>query len=375
MKTRLNSVAYVLLAASALTAEAQFSINPLTGFGGTDGWLAPGEGNYGFLTTTNTERGLAFGNGHLYLVTRSGAGTGVRILDPSTGADQGSLNFGSGIISGGTFAVNMAGVAGDGAIYVGNLANPVSATAPFNVYRWANEAALPTLAYSSTSITAGRMGDSLAVFGKGTSTLIAAGESDNSGSGPRNGYAILGTADGSTFTGSLVTFSGTPPEAGDFRLGITFENASTVIGTQGGGTSTTIRETSFSGTTGTLLGSPALTLSGAQRLMAFAEVGGVPLLATESTSDATVRIWDMTVPNAPVLLGSHNNTSGTLTANSHGTGELAWGDISGDTAKLWALSSNQGIQAFAIKVPEPGVIALLGLGLVLALLRRGRRLS
>jgi hypothetical protein len=297
----------------------------------------------------------------------------VRILDASTGADLGSLNFGSGIISGGTFTVNMAGVGGDGAIYVANLAAPVTAASPFKVYRWANETALPTLAYNSTSITAGRMGDSLAVFGGGTATKIAAGESNNSGSGARNGYAILSPVDGNTFTGSRVIFSGTPPNAGDFRLGITFEDESTVIGTQGGGTSTTLRVTSFSGTTGTPLGSPALTLSGAQRLIAFAEVGGVPLLATESTGNATVRIWDMTDPNAPVLLGSRNNTSGALTANGHDTGELAWGDISGNTAKLWALSSNQGIQAFSVTVPEPGLITLLGLALAVALLRSSRK--
>jgi hypothetical protein len=75
MKIRVNSVFYALLVASVLTAQAQFSISPLTGFGGTDGWLAPGEGDYSYLTTGDTERGLAFGNGHLYLVTRA-AGPG-----------------------------------------------------------------------------------------------------------------------------------------------------------------------------------------------------------------------------------------------------------------------------------------------------------
>lgn len=43
----------------------------------------------------------------------------MRRLSPITGADLGGLNVNG--ISGGTFAANMIGVGGDGAIYVGNL--------------------------------------------------------------------------------------------------------------------------------------------------------------------------------------------------------------------------------------------------------------
>lgn len=358
--------------ASLFTVNAQFSINPLSSFGGGDGWFAPAEGGYAFLGTGNTERGMAYGNGHLYLVTRSG-GASVRVLDSLTGAELSTLNFGTGIIGVGTFPVNMAGVGGDGAIYVANLASPVSAAAPFNVYRWANESATPTLAFSTTDLTLGRLGDTLAVTGSGASTRIAAGESNSSGSGNRNGYAILTSTDGVSYSGRLVTFTNT--SAGSFRLGLTFRNANSVIGTDGSGTGATntmFRVSEFSGTTGTLLGSPEVSYN-AQRPMAYATVAGVPLLAMESTVDATVRIYDMTAPDAPVLLGTANNTSGTLSANANGTGQLAWGEISGNSAKLWALSSNQGIQAFQVTVPEPGVLTLLGFGCALFLLRRRGR--
>ena len=107
--------------------------------------------------------------------------------------------------------------------------------------------------------------------------------------------------------------------------------------------------------------------------MAFATVGGIPLLATESTVDATVRVYDMTDPATPVLIGSRNNTSGTLTANANGTGQLAWGDISGSSAKLWALSSNQGIQGFLVSSARARRMTLVGLGgAMLALRRRGK---
>src|SRR6266567_4376942 len=86
-----------------LPAPGASILAPLSSFGGGDGWLAPGEGGYTFLGTANNERGIAFGNGHVYLVSRNG-GNFIRILDPLTGADLGSLNNTG--ISGGTFAVN-----------------------------------------------------------------------------------------------------------------------------------------------------------------------------------------------------------------------------------------------------------------------------
>jgi hypothetical protein len=277
-------------------------------------------------------------------------------------------------------------VAEDGAIYVANLASPVSASTPYKVYRWANESATPTVAVNTTTITAGRMGDNLDVIGSGTSTLLLAGESNSSGTGNRNGYAVFSTSDGVNFTGTLVTFPVAPSpggtSAGDFRLGITFTDSSHVIGTQTGAAGpppTTIpRYTTFSGSSGTLLNSFVLSGSNLQLIMDYAVIGGIPFLATQSTGDSTVRIWDFSDPNSPVLFASGNNTSGTLTSNGNGTGQMAWGDIAYDSntqtwsAKLWTMSSNQGIQAFIVTVPEPSSVTLAALGglALLALFRR-----
>ena len=179
----------------------------------------------------------------------------------------------------------------------------------------------------------------------------------------------------------MVTYGGAV--AGDFRLGITFgASATSVIGTQGSATTSTKNTTYDSSTfAGTLVGS--LTLSStAERLMDFKIINGLSLLATQSTGDAAVRVWNITDPVTPVLLGSANNTSGGLTANGNGTGSVAWGDVvqNGDgsaTAKLFAMSSNQGIQAFTVTVPvpEPGTYALMAVGagsLFFALRRRNR---
>jgi len=346
----MRRLALVLAEAALLAAVtgvwAQSSLTPLAGFGGADGWLAPGEGGYAYLTTTNGERGIACGNGHLYLVNRGG-GNNIRRLDPLTGADLGSpLNVDG--ISGGTFQVDMVRVAGDGAIYVCNLASPVSAANPFRVYRWANEAATPTVAFSSTNITGGRLGDSFDVTGSGSSTLLLAGESTQGGSGARNGYVVMSTTDGVNYTGSLVTFAGTPPNGGDFRLGITFGDANRVFGTQGGSAGFA-RYTAYSCAGGSLLGTGAL-ISGTERPMDYAVINGVAVLATVSAANATVRVYDVSEPLSPVLLLQANNTSGTLPANPNANGSVAWGPISGPNATLYALSCNQGIQAFNVMI-------------------------
>lgn len=67
------------------------------------------------------------------------------------------------------------------------------------------------------------------------------------------------------------------------------------------------------------------------------------------------------------LLGSGNNTLGALVANGNGTGDVTFGapTPTGDgriSVAVYAMSSNQGIQAFTLLVPEPATGALLGLG-------------
>ncbi|HMO64026.1 MAG TPA: DUF4623 domain-containing protein [Verrucomicrobiota bacterium] len=340
----LPALALGLLAASSATA-IDVTLSPLTSFRG-DGWFAPGEDGYGFLGTGNNERGIAYGNGHLYLVSRAG-GVNVRILDPLTGAEVGSLNTTG--IAGGTFAANMVGVGGDGAIYVGNLST--AADSSFKVYRWADEAAAPTVAYDNLSGLP-RTGDSFAVIGSGAGTRIAA-----SGSGS-NGFVLVDPTAGTSTAVSPI--AGTA--AGDFRLGLTFVDADTVIGTQG----VTFRVADMDGT---LVGSPATT-SASERLIGYNIVAGLPLLATVDTAGSLVRLYDATDPVNLVFLASGNTTSGPLVANGNGVGAVAWGPTTGDTATLYAMSANQGIQAFTVTVPEPGALSLLALGGAALLLRR-----
>lgn len=92
------------------------------------------------------------------------------------------------------------------------------------------------------------------------------------------------------------------------------------------------------------------------------------LLATVDTASSLVRVYDVTNPAAVTLLATGNNTPGSVSpgfaSNANGTGAVAWGSLEDGSPVLYAMSSNQGIQAFAVTVvPEPGTYALLALGL------------
>jgi len=356
----------------AFSVSAQtVTMTPLTTWG-ANGWLAPGAGGYQYLTAGNTERGLGYGNGHVYLVSRAnvgGSATNVRILDPNTGADLGGLNNSG--ISGGTFAVNNMAVGGDGVIYVANLTTASSTTA-FKVYSWATEGSAPVVAYSGTAgLSGARVGDDLAGIGSGSSTLLVAGYNSSPSVAGNNGFAVISPSSSSA---TAVGFSGTPPNAGDFRLGITMSDSSHVLGTAG---SSLYRYASFSGSSGTLVASPAIpdpAGATADRILGYTTIAGRAILAVQSIGDSHVSIYDVTDPTSPVWLASGDNV-GSIVANSNGTGEIAWGatTVNGDGSTsevLYAMSTNQGIQAFTVTVPEPSAFALGGLGLALFAMRR-----
>src|SRR5689334_6103909 len=70
--TKMRSFGRCLAACAAVVcspfASAAVVMTPLSTFG-TNGWLAPGSSAY--LGTGNNERGIGFGNGHVYLVSHA----------------------------------------------------------------------------------------------------------------------------------------------------------------------------------------------------------------------------------------------------------------------------------------------------------------
>ncbi len=342
---------FLAVAALSATVLAQSTMTPLAGFG-TNGWLAPGSS--AFLTTGNSERGLAFNpvTGNLVLVSRAG-GNHVRVLHGATGADQGGFDVTG--ITGGTFAINMAGVGDDGAIYVANLST--SAASPFKVYAWPSEGAgpttAPTVAYNAVSGVV-RTGDAFAIMGSGAATRFAAAGSTTTS----NGSFVIGPVDGTNASTAYLSVPGTASgTTNDYRLSMTWVDANTVIGTQGG----TARWTEISGASAAVTAQIPLGATG-RRSLDYAVVGGVPVLAVADSGTSQVSIFDLSVPGVPTLLVQGNNTTGTLSANANGTGSVQWGAISGNTATLYAMVTNQGIQAFQVTIQPPATGKPFGLG-------------
>ncbi len=359
---------YGSLQAATLTA--------LSTFGGGDGWIAPGD--HPRVQNDNNQRGLAYNpvSGNVLLVSRTG-GTFVQKFDGVTGADEGTLDVTG--ISGGTFALSTIGVASDGAIFAANLASPASSTSPYKIYRWDDEAATPTLAFSGAP-QATRYGDTIDVTGSGVNTRIIAGHGT-----PANNFSIFTTADGSNFTGTSVAIPLSPAPGGtvssSFRLGLTFTDNDTVVG-RGDGANTRVVDIAAGLTTGTQV---AVSSNGQNtyRPIDYTVLGnGIPILAMQQIAGdislgigttSRLFIYDMTDPNNPVEIAQKSNTT-ISNANGNATGSVAIGKTTYRKAIIYSLDTNNGIQAFELTtVPEPTSLALCGLGLAVMGVMRGRR--
>jgi hypothetical protein len=120
----------------------------------------------------DTERGMAYGNGSVYVVSRN-AGANVRVLNAADGTDTGMLDVTG--VAGGLFPLNAVDVSDDGFIFAANMTLNAS-TAPFKFYHWSANDAAP-VAVTTTVTDAVRLGDKFTVTGNvanGTAQVWAA---------------------------------------------------------------------------------------------------------------------------------------------------------------------------------------------------------
>ena len=345
-------------------ANAQ-TLTALTTFG-SNGWLAPGSNPY--VTTDNSQRGLGWNpvTKNIVLPSRSG-GNFVAIINGTTGIVSGTLDTTG--VSGGTLAMMGAGVSDDGAIYVPNLQSGSSALSPFKIYSWTGESDTnaPSIAFSQvnpqTTSGAFRFADAFAVYGSGTSLKFAAAGSTTGTTGglPNNGNFMLGSLDGSNTNTIYRNIPNTLTASNDYRLGITFVDADTVIGNQGTSAKITdfVAATTLSNTGAIVTGSIAM--GAADRPLDYTVINGQALLAVVNTNSSLISIYDITNPAAAALLTTGSTVSGALTANANATGGVQWGEMLTPTSQvLYAMSTNQGIQAMVFQaVPEPSTYAVM----------------
>lgn len=350
-----------------LTVWAQVELQPLW-------YLDPGVRPYlPDYPGDNNQRGIAYNptTGNIALVNRTG-GLTVNILDGTTGADKGYLKTTG--ITGGTYVLSQIAVADDGAIYAANLASGTSATTPFKIYRWANEAygTEPTLVYSGEVVSGTRWGDNIEIRGSGNSTQILFGQG---GSGVGERIAMFTTSDnGTTFSPTVMALSGQGFAKGDSRGGVAFGNSDTFFVKNA--TGTTLYYGTFDLASSSAVLTSAATLGGAVGTSGYAAIAteldmGEDLLAAINYSSApnpqtvpqNVVLFYVEDPLSPVVLDREPFINpGVQNLNAAGAVDFGGG-------KLFALNANNGLRAWDL-IPEPQTYALLGWGLGALLLAR-----
>ncbi len=142
-----------------------------------------------FFKNNDLTRSIALNKvtNHLLVATRTG-GHRIVALNAAKGDSVGQLDMTG--VSGGTYHLNKVGVADDGVIYACNL----NIGSGLKIYRWADEAALPTVAADTTVTGATRFGDAFHVVGQGLATKIYI-----SGNNAAAKIHVLGTTDGLKF--------------------------------------------------------------------------------------------------------------------------------------------------------------------------------
>jgi len=356
--------------AVAAASQAQVTAAPLGTWGHNgDGWWAPGENGISYLGTGNTQRSISFNQatGNLLL----GNGTGVSILDGTTGVRRNFFNM-TGVSGGSGNAFNQVMATSAGEIFGTNLSASSTAASPFKVYRWADEAAgiAGTLSntFNVSTATATRLGDASDITGSGNSVTFVTGKGGASPNDVVGYYSFAFNGTNLTPTNNTVAGAGN----GSFRLGIAYDTAGNVVGKQTGGAAATSPYRIANGSTLSASWTP---VSGGESAVDFVSLNGFTLMATVDANSNAVRIYDVTGLSGnqtltPVL--TLNNTVGAANPNINGTADLAFGAITGNSVNLYALNTNNGIQAFTITaVPEPASMIALGAGL-LALARRRR---
>jgi len=300
-------------------------------------WSVPG-GGQDFMTTGNTERGVAYNaaNNHVLVVSRT-ADVGLHVLDGDSGAKLWQMNLETSIVAGsnpGGFRLNMVGVADDGVVYAANLDTGGSL---YTIYRWENDSAeaFPSIAWTGDPAFGQRVGDTFTVRGSGINTQILI-STRNSAS-----VVVFTTFDGFNFTPNALEISGAAP--GQLGLGVAFGAGDTLWGKVGGqqlihasfdlGTLTATLLQSYDAVP---LGSGPIAVSASSNLLA---------VVTFENPDQ-VRLYDISdLVAGPVLVDQ--DFFATDNANVNGTGNAVFG---GD--RLYALNTNNGLLALKLGAPS-----------------------
>ena len=291
-----------------------------------------------WMSTTNTERGLAYGNDKVY-VTSTNAGTFVQVLSAATGELSGTLDM-TGVSGGSGASIADVETDANGSIYACNLVVS-AATSAFKIYRWANDAAVPENIISFTG--AGyRLGDKFTVVGSPANnslTIYAATASMN------KVYKWTTADNGATFAVDSITLAGYlgAPGSSPAVYPLTSGASEFIFKANGSTARRYAADGSAIDTVGATLlpsGSNALRYftTGGRKYVAFYQYSGTP--------QNGIRFIDVTDQySTQHLLLDYTPNLGAVT-NGNGTGDLAM-KVEGDGSySFYMLATNNGIAAY-----------------------------
>lgn len=291
-------------------------------------------GSFPWFANDHSTRGLCYNKAtnHILVASRTGSAQ-IHILDANTGNKLDSLKMTG--VAGGIYLLNIPRATDDGVIYTSNLVTDGKA---LKIYRWANETAEPTVAFTG-DVTA-RVGDAIAVTGTGVNTVIYVSGSSNSR------VEVFTTTDGINFTkGTGITLT----TVGLARGGISpvTTGTSSDLWVNGAGTNVT-----HINSTGTVINAVdgGVVAGGWHNVKYWQATTGSKYIAVVGRNDAVegnqVKIYDVTAsevyPKAFVTLSLSN----VYNANTNATGDVAVVDNGNGTFKVFMLITNNGIAAF-----------------------------
>ncbi len=279
-------------------------------------------------------------------------GSAVYIINVITGAQEGTLNV-TGITDG--FRFSKIRVTSDGVIYAISLA---TGAGNVNIWRWANQTAVPALCATFTSTE--RCGDAFSLSGTGTSTILYA-----SGAGTTsNAFNIymLNTFNGTNFfLESKITMTSSPTTNQQWanRVVEPVSNSLTSdLWIKGGGfvaRKISVGPLNSGVRTGTLITSIADGVGNGQASVGYggmrhvtSPMGNKYLIfsgGNNSYAGTKMKMLNITDEMAPVTFGldSLGDPSAYVT-NANGTGDAAY-KFEGDGYTVFYVSTNNGIEA------------------------------
>ena len=294
-------------------------------------------GDFSFFQNDGNTRGMGYNpaTDHVLVAARTG-GSFVYILDAATGDSLGRLDMTG--VSGGTFPINIVRADADGVIYVGNLA---LGGAEFKVYRWADETAAPTLAFSGT--VTNRTGDAMDVYGTGVNTVIYASGSSSTE------VTTLTTADGATFAAGTPI----PVSAGLARGGISpnINTAGADLWVNGSGT-----PTSHIDAAGNVIAQMNTgVVSSSWMNVRYMPSTLVDLVAITGNAGADngpkIQFWDVRGSETDPSLFAVDSLRGQWNGNGNGTGDIAWKDNGDNSLTVYQLITGNGVAAYRVDLP------------------------